>query len=283
MRSLPLPPSGETITVPRMTGGGTVAAQQDNNSLSNTDSITAPLTVPVCSVAGYVDLSRQIVERSSPGLDQIVFADLFKAYSSKIESYAISGTGSAGQPLGLLNQSGVNTITYTDGSPSVHAIYPKLMDAVRQVTETVFEPTVGYVMTARRLAWFLASQDSNNRPLVVPSGQGPFNAFGVQNSANLSFVDNLVPAGYLAGLPVYVSELLPKNLGPGTDADVIVSGAFGEGLIWEDTPRAFTFDDVGSATASIRCSIFGYVGLTWGRFPSAASVIGGTGLVGPVF
>ena len=68
------------------------------------------------------------------------------------------------------------------------------MDAVRQMTEAVFEPTVGYVMTARRLAWFLASVDNSNGPLVVPSGQGPFNAVALKSDANLSFVDNLVPA-----------------------------------------------------------------------------------------
>lgn len=58
MHSIPLPPSGETITIPRMTSGTTTAAQQDNQNVSNTDPATAPLTVPVCSVAGYTDLSR---------------------------------------------------------------------------------------------------------------------------------------------------------------------------------------------------------------------------------
>jgi HK97 family phage major capsid protein len=284
MRPLPLPPSGETITVPRMTAGATVAVQTaDNQTLSNTDAVTASLTVPVCTVAGYADCSRQVIERSEPGLDQLLLGDLFKAYSSKIESYAINGSGANGQPQGVLGLSGINTITYTDSTPTVAEIYPKLMDAVRQVTEAVFEPTVGYVMTARRLAWFLAAVDNSNRPLVVPSGQGPYNAFGVKSDANPSFLDNLQPAAYLGGLPVFVSELIPKTLGSGTNEDRIISGAFGEALIWEEPagPRTFTFEGILSQTAGIRIQCLGYVALTWGRYPSATSVIAGSGLSAP--
>jgi hypothetical protein len=167
----------------------------------------------------------------------------------------------------------------------VDLLYPRVMDAVRQVTEAVFEPSVGLVMTARRWAWILSGVDSSKRPYAVPNQQGPFNAMGVTNAANASFVDNLTPAGWFAGYPVFISELLPKTNGASTSEDVIVSGAFEEAMIWteQNGPRTFQFDEVGSQTATIRCSIFGYVGLTWGRYPAASSKITGTGLIAPNF
>lgn len=286
VRNLPLPPSGNTITIPRMTSGASTAAQNgDNTNLSNTDAVTAEVTVPVCTVAGYADLSRQIVERSQPGLDQIILEDLYRSYNAQVNSYVVNGSGSAGQPQGVLGLSGINAITFTSGSPTVPLLYPKVLDAVRQVTEAVFEPTVGLVMTARRWAWILASLDSSNRPLAVPNQQGPYNSVGVKNDANASFLENMTPAGWFAGYPVYIDETIPKNLGAGTNEDRIISGAFDEAMLWEDTngPRTFTFEGILSQTAGIRVEVFGYMAFTAGRYPKASSVIAGTGLATPTF
>lgn len=286
VRNLPLAAHGNTITIPRMTSGSTVAAQTaDNASTNNVDAVTAIVTIPVCTVTGYIDLSRQIVERSEPGLDQLILEDLLNNYNKKVNSYVVNGTGSNGQPTGILTQSGTNAITYTDGSPTVPELYPKVMDSVRQVTENVFEPTVGLVMTARRWAWILSAVDSSNRPLAVANGQGPYNALGLHSDANSSFVDNMVPAGWFGGYAVYIDETLPKTNGSGTNEDVIIAGAFKEDILWEDSagPRQFTFEGVTSATAAIRVQVFGYMAFTAGRYPAANSKITGTGLAAPTF
>lgn len=294
VRNYPLAAHGNTITIPRVTAGTATAAQTaDNQNLQTTDATTAILTVPVCTVAGYNDLSRQIVERSDPGFDQIVIEDLLADYNKKVNQYVVNGSGSAGQPLGILNVSGFNAITFTTGSPTVPLLYPKVLDSVRQISENVFEPTVGFVMTARRWAWILASLDSSNRPLAVVNGQGPFNALGLHNTGNASFNDNLgdglngsmVPAGWFAGYQVYVDETIPKTLGAGTNQDPIIAAAFGEHILWEDPagPRQFHFEGVTSQTAAIRVQVFGYMAFTAGRYPAATSIINGTGLVAPTF
>lgn len=286
VQNRPLPPTGNTITIPRMTGGATTAVQTaDNANLATQDAVTATLTVPVCTVAGYSDLSRQIIERSDPGLDELILQDLYKSYNAQVNFYTVNGSGSSGQPLGVLGVSGINAITFTSGSPTVPLLYPKVMDAVRQITEGVFEPTVGLVMTARRWAWILASLDSSNRPLAVPNQQGPFNSVGVKNDGNASFLENMTPAGWFAGYPVYIDETIPKTLGAGTNEDRIIAGAFGENILWEDAagPRTFTFEGILSQTAGIRVEVFGYMAFTAGRYPKANSVISGTGLTAPTF
>lgn len=286
VRNLPLAAQGNTITIPRITAGGSAAAQTaDNQNVANVDPTTDLVTASVCTVAGYVDLSRQIVERSEPGLDQLVLEDLLRSYNKNVNSYVVNGSGSSGQPYGILNQSGINTITYTDGSPTVPEIYPKLFDAVRQVTEAVFEESTCFIMTARRWAWFASFVDSTGRPVVLMNNNGPFNAQGIANPANSSFVDNMVPAGWLAGMPVFIDETLPKTNGTGTNQDVIITGALKEDILWEDPagPRSFQFEGVTSQTAAIRTMVFGYMAFTAGRYPKANSVISGTGMTAPSF
>lgn len=306
----PLAAKGNTITIPRLKAASsgdtttatlTSAQTADNASVANQDATTDVITVPVCTVAGYTDLSRQIIERSEPGLDEIILTDLLKDYNKKVNLYVVNGSGSAGQPKGFLQDGNINSITFTSGSPTVGLLYPKLLDAVRQIEENVFQPTVAYVMTARRWAWFLAALDSSGRPLAVPNMNGPYNAMGVDNPAGGIFGDNtgngyqsgaqdragipVRPAGWVVGVPVYVDETLPKTNGAGTNEDIILTGAFEESILWEDAagPRDFQFEGVLSSTAGIRVQVFGYMAFTSERYSKANSKITGTGLVAPTF
>lgn len=306
----PLAAHGNSITIPRLkaaTSGDTTTATlasaqtADNASLANQDATTDVITVPVCTVAGYTDLSRQIVERSEPGLDQIILADLLKDYNKKVNFYVVNGTGSSGQPKGFLNDGGINAVTFTSGSPTVGLLYPKLLDAVRQIEEAVFQPSVGYVMTARRWAWFLAALDSNGRPLAVPNMNGPYNTTGLIGGGPGIFGDNsgadyqgagqdkgqggVRPAGWIVGYPVFIDETLPKTNGASTTEDIILTGAFDESLLWEDPagPRDFQFEGVTSATAAIRVQVFGYMAFTSERYSKANTKITGTGLIAPTF
>jgi HK97 family phage major capsid protein len=288
VRNLPLAAKGNTITVPRFTGGALTGAQQDNQNVTTQDASTAIITIPVCTVAGYNDLSRQIVERSDPGLDQLILEDLLKDYNKRVNTFVLNGSGSSGQPRGILTAA-YNSVSFNSGTPTVATLYPKLLDALRQIQENVFETPTAWVMTARRWAWILNAVDSTGRPLVVPNSQGNFNAMGVlaEGPAGPFGNDNqkIAAAGTLLGLPVYVDETVSKVLGTGTNQDEILVAAWDEHILWEDPqgPRRFVFEGVTSQTAAIRVQVFGYCAFTSERFTTATSVITGTGLQAPVF
>lgn len=288
---LPLPAKGNTITVPLVTGGDTTAAQTaDNQNLSNTDATTNIVTIPVCSVAGYVTMSRQILERALPGLDRIIAQDLLADYGKQVNNYVLNGSGSAGQPKGVL-KTAYNAITF-GGTSTVPLLYPKLLDANRQVTEAVFEPATAWIMTARRWAWILGATDSNGRPLVVPEANPPY----VWDATKMipagyagalgTDAHDIWPAGTLIGIPVYVDETVSKVLGTGTNQDEILTAVWKRHILWEDAagPRTFEFADFsGAQTAQVRIEVYGSMAFTAERFPTATSVITGTGLQAPTF
>ena len=285
VRNLPLAAKGNSITIPRFTGGTTTAAQtSDNQNVSNTDATTAIITIPVCTVAGYTDLSRQIVERSDPPMDELILEDLLHDYNKKVNNYVVNGSGASGQPKGIFAPIAFNLSTYTDASPTVAALYPVLTQAKRNVEQSVFENCTAIIMTSRRWNWFLAAVDTTNRPLVVPDGNS-FNSVATLNvSADAYGAEGAAkPVGTLLGLPVYVDETLPKTQGVGTNQDSIILGAFNESILWEDQngPRRFVFEGVTSQTAAIRVQVFGYCAFTAERFPTSISVVEGTGLVAP--
>jgi HK97 family phage major capsid protein len=270
-----LPAAGMTVNISRITTGSSVALQSSENSaVSETDIDDTLLTVNVRTLAGMQDVSRQAIDRGT-GIDQVIVADLAAAYAAAVESHIIShGTD------GILSTSGINAVTYTDASPTLAELYPKLADAIQQVqTNRLLGPTSIY-MHPRRWAWMLATLDSTSRPFVVPNAQGPFNAVGVNGDVTVN-----APVGSLMGLPVFTDSLIPTNLGGSTNEDRIIVTRDADAFLWEEagSPMRMRVDEPGANTLTIRYVLFGYLAFTAGRYPTATSVIAGTGLATPSF
>jgi HK97 family phage major capsid protein len=278
--SVPLPAEGMTVNVPRITTGSTTAAQTaENATISNQDLDETTLAVPVVTVAGYVDVSRQALDRGAT-FEQVIFADLSADYAAKLDAQLISGTGANGQHLGVLGVGSINAVTYTDASPTVAEAWPKIADAVQQVASARYAGPSAIVMHPRRWGWFLSATDTTGRPFVVPNGNGPSNAAGVAEGEGYGSV------GTLMGLPVATDANVPTNLGGGTNEDriIVVQGA--ELLLMEEgdgAPLQLRFDDVLSSSLGVRLVAFGYSAFASGRQPKAISVISGSGVITPTF
>ena len=276
-----LPAAGMTLNISRMTTGTTAAIQaSENSSVSNTDSDDTLLTIDVRTIAGQQDLSKQVIERGT-GVDAFVVQDLIRAWHTTLDNQILNGSGASGQIRGLRNTSGVNSVTYTDASPSVEDLYPKLADAYQKIQTGVFMNPTHWIMHPRRLAFLLAAVDGSKRPLVVPSANGPMNS--VAAGAGATSYGN---SGYtLMGLPIIADANVITDGGAGTNEDEIYCVTAPEFHLWEQpgSPFALTFDATGAGSLTVKSVVYGYAAASAGRYPAAASIISGTGLVAPTF
>lgn len=270
------PPTSTSITIPRITTGTSTAIQTaDNAALSETDIVTAQLTRTTSTIGGIQDASVQSIELSPMAVDRLIFSDLLADYNRALDSQTIIGTGTSGQLLGLDSLSGLNTVTYTDASPTVGELYPKIADAVQQVHTNRFQPPDAILMHPRRWGWFLGAVDTSGRPLVTP--------YAPQNSAAaFGGVQSFGPVGSLQGLNVFTSANIPTTVGAGTEDEIYVA-RFSDMLLLEGPMRTEVFRDVGSANATVRFRVYAFVNLFVGRFPAGVSQIRGTGLIAPTF
>lgn len=279
IRNLPLPAEGLSVNISRVTTGSTAASQSsENSSVSNTDMDDTLLTVPVRTISGQQDVSRQAIERGT-GIDTVVIQDLLNAYATQIDSQLIGGAGTSGTHTGVLSTSGINSVTFTSASPTAALLYPKIADAVQRVNANRFMPADLIVMHPRRWAFLLAAVDGQSRPLVVPSASGPMNAYGVGTNAGAGIV------GSLLGIPVLVDANIPTNLGAGTNEDRIIVCYSQDLCLWEQTgsPMQLRFEQTLGGQLTIKMVAFGYSAFTAGKYPAGVSVISGTGLVTPSF
>ncbi|SNR49650.1 phage major capsid protein, HK97 family [Haloechinothrix alba] len=277
VRSTPLGGVGMQVTIPRVTGGTSTSTQSENSQVSETDATTDEITVNVRTIAGQQDLSRQALERSEPGLDRVIFADLAASYAATLDQQVLNGNGSAPNVEGVLQNSNVNSVTYNDADPTVAELYPKIAEAVNLVHAGRLLPPDSIFMHPRRWAFMLKALDTSDRPLVVPSGNGQNQVAATGQPAAEGLVGNLM------GLPVFVDPNIPTNLGTGNNEDAIIVSRTADGLLMEESqaPRTRVFESVGSDTLTVRLQVFGYVAYTSQRHSKAHAKITGSGLTDP--
>ena len=278
--SLPLPADGLTVNISRVTTGSSAAVQAaENDAVSETDIDDTLLTADVRTIAAGQQLSRQAIERGT-GVDALVAADMIGAMATTLDNQLLNGSGSSGQLLGLTNVSGVNSVTYTDASPTAAELYSKIVDGIQQVNSNRYAGADLIVMHPRRLAFMQAGVDSSNRPLVVPAQNVPSNSMGVGPVAGYGNT-----GASIAGLPVVTDANVATNLGTGTNEDEIYIVRRADMLLFEDagSPALVRMDQTAGLNLTVTMVAYQYATFIPGRYPASISVIGGTGLVTPTF
>lgn len=277
--SRPLPPGTDSINVPRVTGGTATAAQTaDGAAVQSTDATTDSVSAGVKTIAGQQDMALQLIEQSPVNFDEIIFADLIADHATKVNVQVLSGTNANGQVKGILTLAGTNAVTYTDASPTVPEVYPKIADGIQRIHTGRFLPPQAHIMHPRRWAWFLSSLDTTNRPLVLPNAEDAYNAL-----ARISNVASENVVGTLQGLPVVIDPSIPTNQGAGTNEDIIVTARASDHWLFEGALRSRVLSEVLSNTIQVRLQVYSYIAFLPDRYPTSVSKITGTGLVTPTF
>lgn len=269
--SVPLPDTGTVITIPKMDTGASEAAQVEGNTVSETDVTSSQVSVYVRTIAGQQDVSLQLLERSNPAFDQIIFRDLALAHATELDRQLIRGAAASSEHVGIRNVSGINSVTYTDGSPTAAELLPKLYDAVNQVLSNRYLPPTAWVMHPRRATW-LASNLSSTFPLFQQGGF--YRGVGEQ--------DGGVPLT-IAGYPVIVDANVGTTYGSGTNEDEIYLVRADDSPLMEGPMVTRVMDQVLSGTLEVRLQLFNYSAFASERYAKGIAKISGTGLVAPTF
>ena len=274
-----LPAQGMTVNISRVTTGTAVGYQAaENDTATETNIDDTLLTVNVNTISGMQDVSKQAILRGA-NIEDVVLSDLISAYNTKLDFGILNGSGSSGEPTGM-STALTQVVTYTDASPTVAELYPKIVDAIQRVQSNVFSGPSHIIMHPRRLGFLLAATDTTGRPLVVPNANGPMNATGTFSGLGYGQSGQYS----MLGLPIITDANVTITNGTGTNEDLIYVVSADELHLWEapQMPTYVRFEQPDGKVA-IRIVLFGFSAFTAGRRPLAGAIVGGTGLVTPTF
>jgi HK97 family phage major capsid protein len=272
----PLPDTGMSIISTKTTTGTATAIQTvQNSAATETDLVTTDITIPVVTITGQQDLSRQSIERGARS-DSEVFQDLISDYNSKLGVQWLRGSGASGQSKGIITAA---TTFQTWTGTTVASFMSKVLGSANDVNTGIFKPATVVVMTSRRWHWLLSQADTTGRPLAVSNASLGMNVSAVGGTGYGAGVGVLVGPG----LPVIVDEGIGAGFGVSTNEDRVIVTRLEELRGWEAPVMAFRFDESAGAPQTVRLAVFGYSAFNAERYVSGTSVIQGSGLVAPSF
>jgi HK97 family phage major capsid protein len=261
LRNLPLPEVGMRVDLPRVESGPSVAVQSaEGGAVAEVDFDTGTVQVPVGVIAGQVDVTRQVFDRSGWEADVTIAAELGRRYGEVLDAQTVAGSGSNQQILGLATVGGTIAVSYTDASPTALKTASKVWSAYSSLAT----PSTGYgtpspdayivAMHPRRLAAQMALQGAT-APGPVPELPGTVVASG--------------------GIRTNIS----------TSQDEIFVVERSQAVLFNSPSRILVEEQPGDAEVTalkVRVQVLGYAALAANRQPLSVARITGTGLAAPV-
>jgi HK97 family phage prohead protease/HK97 family phage major capsid protein len=241
----PLPPSGMSFRVPRVTTSVAVAEQGSQfDELQSTQGQIQDFTVDVKTFGGTNEISRQLIDRSDPSYFEELLRQLAQSYAHVTDKFAYdtvkSSEGASGSAGTTLYKATVKAIADSYG-------------VMRFAPNTILLAPGG----TSQSSWldFLQAEDQDDRPLF--SSANPVNAAGLISQGTTQ--------GSIAGLRVVVDPHIGAN-----EAARVYPGAFA--TFYESAGAPVRVEIQQPSTFSVQVSVGGYVAAL-AKFPTAIRVL----------
>lgn len=107
-----LPMNGETLVVPKQTGGATVRWVGENSGLTASQQTFGAITLVAKKLSCLVQVSNELLADSDPDIDAFIRNDISEAVANEIDRVIIDGGGIGSEPRGVIG-SGITSTPST--------------------------------------------------------------------------------------------------------------------------------------------------------------------------
>ena len=205
------------VAIPKKTAasaGGWISTEGGAASESEPTFGTVSLTPK--TVGAFTDMTRQLILQSTPAVEALVRDDLTQALALAIDKGALEGSGSSGQPTGILNTVGVNKPTAFAAAVPTFAEMVALETAVAE--DNALMGNLAYITDAATYGGLKTkAKDAGSGMFVLEGGQANgYNVIRTQQATagNVyfgNFSDCLI--GMWGGLDITVDPYTSSNTG----------------------------------------------------------------------
>ncbi len=194
------------VKIPRKSAGASAGwVSAEGGATSESEMTLATVSLSMKTLGAYTDVTRQLLIQSSEDVDRLIRDDLTTAIAIAIDKAALEGSGSSGQPTGILNQTGVNTVTDFAAATPTFAEVVTLQTAVSE--DNALLGNLAYIVPPAMYGALKTKEKATNTAQFV-----------VENDGSIGGYNAIVSAQATAG-----------NLYFGNFADCLV-GFFGSGV-----------------------------------------------------
>ncbi len=205
------------VKIPRKTAASTAAfISSEGGAAGESEFTVGSVSMSPKTLGAFTDVTRQLMIQSSIDVENLIRNDLAQSMAIAIDDAALEGSGSSGNPTGITNTSGINTVSLSSAAAPTFAEMVSMDTAVRvdnallgDLAYIVHPTNYGTLKTtekATNTAQFVAVNDEINGYKVVVSPQLTANNYVFGN-----FNDLLV--GMFGGLDLVVDPYSNSSSG----------------------------------------------------------------------
>lgn len=204
------------IKMPKIATGAAAGFVEELGNVADQSPTDAAVTLQPRTLGAYADISRLLMKESVPAIDQVVQDDLLRSVADKIEFYAIQGSGSSGQPTGILNDGSVGNVDISAGTDVDALTWADITNIVKTVEDA------NGVINQATLGWL-------SNPKVKAK---------MANTSRVASTDSVMlmndPWNSIYGYPAEFTSNVPSDLDPGdggSDASALIFGDFSQLIV----------------------------------------------------
>ena len=204
------------IRMPKIATGAAAGFVEEAGDVSDQSPTDAGVTLQPRTLGAKAAISRLLALESVPAIEQVVQDDLLRSIADKIEYYAIQGSGSSGQPTGILNDGNVGNVDISAGTDVAALTWADITDLVKTVEDA------NGVINQAALGWL-------SNPKVKAK---------MANTVKVSSTDSVMllndPWNSIYGYRAEFTSNVPSDLDPGdggSDASALIFGDFSQLMV----------------------------------------------------
>jgi HK97 family phage major capsid protein/HK97 family phage prohead protease len=214
------------VAIPRRSGvANTYYLSTQTTAITQSESTFDQVTMSPKNLAALSKYSRQTLLQGTPGIEELVRRDLTDGINLAIDLGILNGSGSSGQPTGIMQTSGIGSVAMgTNGAAITLERVVDLEAAVMNVNGAVNPSNVAYLTNYKVMAALKKLRAGGST-----TGDGPF----LFNTDGATLGRGPTPAN-LNGYPLAATNQVPSNLVKGTSGAVcsaLVMGDFSQAMV----------------------------------------------------
>lgn len=132
------------LAIPRQTGGATAYWLSETEEVTASQQSFGQVAFTPHRLAGLTYYTKQLLVQTGSAIESFVREDLMTVLALEKDRAAINGIGAAGEPLGILNTTGINSITF-GGAPTWQDAVD--LETLVEDDNVQFDGTTAYVTT----------------------------------------------------------------------------------------------------------------------------------------
>jgi HK97 family phage major capsid protein len=209
-----VPMTSSTLALARLTSEGTPAWKSENAAITAADMVFDRVTFTARTLVRLITLSVELFEDADPSSEDVIARAFAGQMAVELDRVALLGTGTAPEPRGVLNQSGV-TLTAHGANGTAITNYDWWLDAKGAVLAGNFEPS-SHIQAPRSSTSLSKLKEATTNAYMAP------------------------PAGML---PMLTTKSIPitVTVGTSTDTSYIFTADWGQLMLGIRTPFRLRF------------------------------------------